>query len=284
MNPYTIPLIAVTAGLTLYASFRKNKWIRRGLLLAATVAFWVILNFEVDWTFTHPFNPDDGGPRVFALMFGWAFGLILIVIPLYWISRGIQTVARKLKKKDAEAMKTNLKMMLLLAVLPVLVTGCGLGESTYEINGTEEQRVAEVERYLLKNVATVYRATTNNNSIVMTPVAQKPGVTLPGKIADPHYLYTSHDSFRHDGDQYYVSFRVPVADVDKWTAILEPRESPSRNRGELELPVPPKKWWVADDRLSRLTFYKPLPLAGHVNGWVGVDRATGEIFVYSFTM
>jgi hypothetical protein len=100
MNPDTIPLIAVPAGLTLDASFRDHKWIRRGLLLAATVAFWVILNFHVDWTFTHPFNPDDGGPRMFALFFGWAFGLILIVTPLYWISRGIQAVARKLKNKE----------------------------------------------------------------------------------------------------------------------------------------------------------------------------------------
>jgi hypothetical protein len=95
MNPYTIPLIAVPAGITLYASFRNNKWIRRGLLFAATVVFWVIANIHVDWTFTHPFNPDDGGPRMGALVFGWAVGLILIVMPLYWVSRGIQAVARK---------------------------------------------------------------------------------------------------------------------------------------------------------------------------------------------
>jgi hypothetical protein len=38
VNPYTIPLLAVPAGLTLYASFRNHKWIRRGLLLALAAA------------------------------------------------------------------------------------------------------------------------------------------------------------------------------------------------------------------------------------------------------
>jgi hypothetical protein len=40
----------------------------------------------------------------------------------------------------------------------------------------------------------------------------------------------------------------------------------------------------APARLSRLTFYKPRKLSGRVNGWTGVDRATGDIFIYSFTM
>ena len=151
-----------------------------------------------------------------------------------------------------------------------------------EVTGTEAQRAAKVEEYLLRNVATVWQARSDNHSTIWSRAAQKPGVTLPGKIADPHFLYTSVDSFRHDGDRYYVSFRVPVADVDKWTAILEPIEPPQRNNGEI--PVPPMAWWVTDEHLSRLTFYDPRTLAGRLYGWVGVDLATGEIFVYSFTM
>ncbi|MEY3446674.1 MAG: hypothetical protein RIR45_1429 [Pseudomonadota bacterium] len=152
-----------------------------------------------------------------------------------------------------------------------------------EVTGTEAQRAAKVEAYLLRNVATVWQARSDNHSTIWSSAAQKPGVTLPGKIADPHFLYTSVDSFRHDGDRYYVSFRVPVADVDKWTAILEPIDPTRSIAGEI--PVPPQiAWWVTDEHLSRLTFFDPRTLSGQLYGWVGVDRATGEIFVYSFTM
>ena len=182
------------------------------------------------------------------------------------------------------------KFMVALAIVASVLAGCdnrmGLVSKALEqeVTGTEEQRVAKVEGYLLENVATVWHAETNGNSTIWSRAAQKPGVTLPGKIADPHFLYVSADSFRNDGDQYYVSFRVPVKDVDKWTAILEPIKTPQRYNGNLDLPVQPRAWWVTKEHLLRLTFYDPRTLAGLVNGWVGVDRATGKIFVYSFTM
>lgn len=194
------------------------------------------------------------------------------------------------KEMKSQMIQTMFKFMVALAIVPWILAGCGnpvdlvSKAEEKEVTGTEEQRVAKVEGYLLRNVATVWQAETNNNRTIWSRAAQKPGVTLPGKIADPHFLYTSVDSFRHDGDQYYVSFRVPVADVDKWTAILEPIKPPQRYNGEHVLPVPPRAWWVTDEHLSRLTFYDPRTLAGRVHGWVGVDRATGEIFVYSFTM
>ena len=189
---------------------------------------------------------------------------------------------QEIKSQMIQAM---FKFVVALTIIPWILAGCGNPvDLEKEATGAEEQRVATVEEYLLKNVATVWHAETNNYSVIWSRVAQKPGVTLPGKIADPHFLYVSANSFRNDGDQYYVSFRVPVADVDKWTAILEPIKPPQRYNGELMLPMPPRAWWVKDEHFSRLAFYDPRTLAGLVNGWVGVDRETGEIFVYSFTM
>ncbi len=183
-----------------------------------------------------------------------------------------------------------LRVMVALAFAPLILAGCSnsVGSARKaeekEVTGTEEQRVAEVEGYLLRNVATVWHVERKNNSVIWSRAAQRPRVTLPGKIAHPHFLYVSANSFRNDGDQYFVSFRVPLNDVDKWTAILEPIRPPQPYDGEVELPGPPRAWWVTNERLSRLTFYDPRTLAGLVNGWVGVDRATGEFFVYSFTM
>jgi hypothetical protein len=202
--------------------------------------------------------------------------------------QGIQRSKRHEKK--LHMIQPMFKFMVALAIAASVLAGCdnrmGLVSKAVEkeVTGTEEQRVTKVEEYLLRNVATVWHAETNGNTTIWTRFAQKPGVTLPGKIADPHFLYVSADSFRNDGDQYYVSFRVPVKDVDKWAAILEPTKPPQRYNGDLVLPKQPRAWWVTDEHLLRLTFYDPRTLAGLGDGWVGVDRATGKIFVYSFTM
>ena len=92
MNPFMLPLVAVPAAITIYASIVKRRWARLGLLLVATVIFWVILQLAVDWAFSHPFDPNDGGPRAFAFLFGWLFGLVLVITPVYWTSKGIQWI------------------------------------------------------------------------------------------------------------------------------------------------------------------------------------------------
>ena len=92
MNPLMLPLVAVPAAITIYASIVKRRWARLGLLLVATVIFWVILQLAVDWAFSHPFDPNDGGPRAFAFLFGWLFGLVLVITPVYWTSKGIQWI------------------------------------------------------------------------------------------------------------------------------------------------------------------------------------------------
>ena len=84
--------------ITIAASLLKNglwKWM---LLLLAILTYWGFLQPFVQWAYSHPFNPNDGGPKVFALLFGWAYGLILVVIPTYWISKGIQWLVRKKRK------------------------------------------------------------------------------------------------------------------------------------------------------------------------------------------
>ena len=98
MNPYVIPEYAIPALLTVAASLLKNKLCKWALLLLAILVFWGILQPSVHWAYSHPFNPNDGGPKTFALLFGWAYGLILVVIPTYWISKGIQWLVRKTRK------------------------------------------------------------------------------------------------------------------------------------------------------------------------------------------
>lgn len=100
MNPYTIPLVVFPAAITIYASFVTRRWLRISLLCFATVLFWLVLQLHVDWTFSHPFNPDDGGPKAFALLFGWVFGLVFVITPIYFVSRVIRRIRQRCNRRD----------------------------------------------------------------------------------------------------------------------------------------------------------------------------------------
>ena len=95
MNPYTIPLIVIPAAITIYASFVGRRWVRISLLLAATVVYWLVLQLQVHWTFSQPFNPNDGGPKAFASLFGWVYGLVFVVTPVYWVAIVIRRIRQK---------------------------------------------------------------------------------------------------------------------------------------------------------------------------------------------
>ena len=99
MNPYTLPLIAVPAAITIYASSVKRRWVRISLLLVATIVFWLFLQPHVHWTFSHPFNPNDGGPKAVALLFGWVYGLVFEITPIYLVSRLIHRIRQRRGKK-----------------------------------------------------------------------------------------------------------------------------------------------------------------------------------------
>ena len=84
--------------ITIAASLLKNKLWKWALLILAVVTFWAILQPLVHWAYAHPFNPSDGAAKVTALLLGWVYGLILVVIPTYWISKGIQWLLKKRTK------------------------------------------------------------------------------------------------------------------------------------------------------------------------------------------
>ena len=99
MNPYTIPLVVVPVAITIYASSVRRRWVRIGLLVFATAVFWLVLQPHVHWTFSHPFNPNDGGPKAVALLFGWVYGLVFLIAPVYLVSRAIHRARQRRKEK-----------------------------------------------------------------------------------------------------------------------------------------------------------------------------------------
>ena len=93
MSPYLIPLIGVPAVLAFLAAFQRCRLTRFLVILIATIIYAVLLCMHVDWAYAHPFNSSDGAARSFALLFGWAFGLIVVILPVYWITRCAKWIA-----------------------------------------------------------------------------------------------------------------------------------------------------------------------------------------------
>ena len=87
MNPYTLPLYLIPALMTFIGALAEKRITQVICIVMATCVFWLLLQGSVDWAYTHPFNPDDGAARSFAILFGWFYGLLIVILPTYFITR-----------------------------------------------------------------------------------------------------------------------------------------------------------------------------------------------------
>jgi len=87
-NPYETPILALglLAGIVagLISGKQIIRWLNRiYILLSAAFVCWLLEIHLVDWAYTHPFDPNDGGPRAFAAIFGWLAALIYPILPAF---------------------------------------------------------------------------------------------------------------------------------------------------------------------------------------------------------
>jgi hypothetical protein len=101
-NPYQTMLywipgaIAFVAGI-LPAQSRSWKVVQSALLCIAAAVFWGILQHSVSWAYDRSFNPNDGAPKTFALLFGWLFGLIFPIAPVWIVVRGLRWITSRVR-------------------------------------------------------------------------------------------------------------------------------------------------------------------------------------------
>jgi len=85
-NPFSFYTLFAPILLAVVAGINRRTVPRILFVLIAVSVHWWFLQKSVDWAFTHPFNPSDGGPRAFASVFGWLTGLIFIILPVFGIT------------------------------------------------------------------------------------------------------------------------------------------------------------------------------------------------------
>ena len=99
MDANLVALFVVPGAFALVAALPKRRSARFAILALASLCYWALLIPYAESV------SADGPPWAMAAVLGWAIGLVIPILPVYFIARGIQwrmTVAqqRGLRNKD----------------------------------------------------------------------------------------------------------------------------------------------------------------------------------------
>ena len=105
-NPFETPIFAlgllggIIAGLI--PGNQPLRWLNRiYILLSASCGCCLLFMFYTDWAYTHPFNPNDGAPRVFTGLFGWAAALAYPILPTFFAVSFVRLIYGRRKAAGA---------------------------------------------------------------------------------------------------------------------------------------------------------------------------------------
>ena len=88
MNPYIHYLYLIPGSIAVVGAFLTKKKLRLISVLISAILFWYLLQKSVDWAYTYPeIEPNDGGLRTIAAVFGWLIGLFTVILPIHVIVR-----------------------------------------------------------------------------------------------------------------------------------------------------------------------------------------------------
>jgi hypothetical protein len=107
-NPYELPLLVIglltgaIAGLIPGRTY--TAWLNRLYILGlGACVSWFLQTHLVDWAYTHPFNPNDGAPRVMAALGGWLVALTWPILPVFASVLAVRWVFARLSKRRSYA-------------------------------------------------------------------------------------------------------------------------------------------------------------------------------------
>lgn len=130
--------------------------------------------------------------------------------------------------------------------------------SDYEVSGSINERIVGVTKLLFKDK------------------------NLASPILDAQFVEEKLGDGELGPSDYrrFSMLQVAPQDLVKWTTLFEPLSE----QVAYVSPISKRSWWVEEGAFNKLAFFKPEALAGSTNGWVGVDRQTGQIYLFTFTM
>ena len=105
-SPFQTPIVVLglLAGICagLIPGNQPIRWLNRiYILLSSSCACWLLIMLHVDWAYTHPFDPNDGGPRTFSALFGWAAALAYPILPVFTATSLLRMLFSRIKRRAA---------------------------------------------------------------------------------------------------------------------------------------------------------------------------------------
>ena len=130
--------------------------------------------------------------------------------------------------------------------------------SDYEVSGSINERIVGVTKLLFKDK------------------------NLASPILDAQFVEEKLGDGELGPSDYrrFSMLQVAPQDLVKWIALFEPLSE----QVAYASPTSKHNWWVEEAAFNKLEFFKPDVLAGSTNGWIGVARQTGQIYLFTFTM
>ena len=154
-------------------------------------------------------------------------------------------------------------MKLVTVLLLCVLASCGQNrnvQSTYEITGTQAERVFEVSRLISKFTS------------------------LPTSLLDANFVEEKTGDGRLGPSDFkaFYALKIAPADLAAWRSAMPAIEA-QNTPAAFSTPRALRPWWLTQSEFRGLTFYSAAALTGRINGWVGV-APDGRIFVYTVTM
>jgi hypothetical protein len=168
---------------------------------------------------------------------------------------------KSLKSYEQSRKIRYMRQLTWILVALLLVTACTPvrppAHSFYEVTGSQAERVETITAMIAK--------------------AQTP----PTPFLDAYFVEEKIGDGEFGPSDYRSFYRLDIAsgDITQWQSIL----SPLATTPNYATPSQPYDWWLPGDDFATLLFYAPDTLTGSLNGWIAIDPANGQIYIYTFT-
>lgn len=104
---------------------------------------------------------------------------------------------------------------------------------------------------------------------------------LPLNILDAHYAQEQLGDGNLGPSDFrnYIYAKLEPSEIAQWQATLTPISKPG-----YIAPSHPLDWWVSEATFETLKFYETELLMGNPNGWVAIDAATNQVYIFTYTL
>lgn len=124
--------------------------------------------------------------------------------------------------------------------------------------------------------------TSVSNDIKLFSSIIRSNTQLPSSVLEVDFVEISlgDGDFGPSDFVFYARFKVSKSELPKWIKGLKE----INNTLDDQFPTPKFSWWLKKAKFETLNTYEAEKYFGRPNGWLAIDKESGYIYAYTFTM